>query len=248
MVHQPICDGLAAAERRQPVQDHREEQDQQDADQEGRQRHADQRHRLEQPARPVPRIEAGIDAHRYAEQQDEHGSAEGELQGRRHALQDHAADRLGRAVAKAELALHGIADEVQELDRRGIVEAELLAQRFALLHRGVLADHGVDRVADIAEQEEGDDAHRQQHGDGLQQASEDESEHRCRYWPGGRPSRIAAKTEPAPAAFAARAGRSSAAGRYFIVTKRSGKALSAGCTRSMFLRAAHTTACWCSGM
>ena len=36
--------------------------------------------------------------------------------------------------------------------------------------------------------------------------------------------------------------------RYFTVTKRSGKVLSAGWNRSMFLRAAQTTACWCSGI
>ncbi len=42
---------------------------------------------------------------------------------------------------------------MDELHRRRIVEAELLAQRIALLLRGVLPDHGVDRVADIAEQE-----------------------------------------------------------------------------------------------
>ena len=40
-------DDVAAAERRQPAQRHREQVDQQDADQEGRQRDADQRHRLE---------------------------------------------------------------------------------------------------------------------------------------------------------------------------------------------------------
>jgi hypothetical protein len=34
-----------------------------------------------------------------------------------------------------------------------------------------------------------------------------------------------------------------ATGRYFTLTKRSGKLLSAGWTSSMFLRAAHTRAC-----
>ncbi len=39
-----------------------------------------------------------------------------------------------------------------------------------------------------------------------------------------------------------------AEGRYFTVTKRNGKVLSAGWTSSMFLRVAQTTACWCSGI
>ena len=100
-----------------------------------------------------------------------------ELESRRQAFEDHAAHRLGGPVAQPELALRGIDEEMDELDRRRIVEAELLAQRVALLLGGVLPDHGVDRIADIAEQEEGDDPDRQQHGNGLQEASEDEREH-----------------------------------------------------------------------
>src|SRR5258707_281717 len=53
-----------------------------------------------------------------------------------------------------------------------------------------------------------------------------------------------------PPALRATSPRFAQGGRrgYFTVTKRSGKLLSAGWTRSMFLRAAHTTACWCRGM
>ena len=39
-------------------------------------------------ARPVSRIEAGIDAHRHADEQREQRGAEGELQRRRQALGD----------------------------------------------------------------------------------------------------------------------------------------------------------------
>ena len=100
-----------------------------------------------------------------------------ELEGRRHALEDHAVDRLGGAVAEAELALGGVADEAEELDRRGVVEAELLPQRLAFAGRRVLADHAVDRVADIAEQGEGHEPDHQQDSDRLDQASQDEGEH-----------------------------------------------------------------------
>ena len=168
---------LAAAEGRQPVQHDREDQDQQDAEQERRQRHAEQRHRLQQLARPVFWIEAGIDAHRHAEEQHEDRGAEGELEGRRHALEDHAADRLGGAVAQAEIAARGVRDEAQELHGWGIIQPQLLAQHRPVLHGGVLADHGVDGVADVAEQREGDQSHRQQHGDGLQHSSQDKGNH-----------------------------------------------------------------------
>ncbi len=124
-----------------------------------------------------PRVEPGIDAHRHADQQGEQRGADRELDGGRQALQDHAVDRLGGAVAQAEPAARGVADEMQELDRCRIVQAELLAQRLALDGRRVLADHAVDRIADVAEQEEGHEAHRQQHGDGLDQSAQDESEH-----------------------------------------------------------------------
>ena len=58
-----------------------------------------------------------------------------------------------------------------------VVQAQFVAQLVALLHGGVLADHGVDRIADIAKQREGDQSHRQQHGDGLQESSQDEGKH-----------------------------------------------------------------------
>src|SRR5690242_6316197 len=192
-------------------------------------------------------IEAGIDTHRHANQQREHCGAEAELERRRHPLEDHAVDRLGGAVAQPEPAFRGVTDEMEELDRRGVVEAKLLLQRLAFAGGRVLADHAVDRVADITEQGEGHEPDDQQDSDRLDQASQDECEH---FLMSSRPptsSRIGAKTEPAPVAKGAGAGRLSAAG-YLMFTKRSGNELSAGWTRSTFLRIAHTSACWCSGM
>src|ERR1044072_479206 len=107
--------GLAAPERGQPVQVDREDQDQQDADQEGGERDADQRHRLEQPARPVPGIEAGIDPHRNADEESEGGGAEGKLEGRRYALDDQAADRLGGGGAEAGISAARLDDAAQAM-------------------------------------------------------------------------------------------------------------------------------------
>src|SRR6185312_3021392 len=195
----------------------------------------------------MSRIEAGIDAHRHADQQSEQGRAAAELESGRHALEDHAVDRLGGAVAEPEPAFRGVTDEMDELDRRRVVEAKLLLQRLAFAGGRVLADHTVDRVADITEQGEGHEPDHQQDSDRLDQASQDECEH---FSTSSRPptrSRIGAKTEPAPVAKGAGAGRLSAAA-YLMFTKRSGNELSAGWTRSTFLRIAHTSACWCSGM
>ena len=101
-------------------------------------------------------VEAGVDAHRDAERAARTArrrSDSSSVAGRR----SHDQRLTGSAVpvAEAELALRGVADEVGELHGERLVEAELVAQRVALLLRGVLADHGVDRVADVVEQQEG---------------------------------------------------------------------------------------------
>ena len=65
--------------------------------------------------------------------------------------------------------LHDIADEVAELDIEGLVEPEIGAQARPVFGSGILAEHLVHRVADVLEQQEGDEGHRQHHEDGLQQ-------------------------------------------------------------------------------
>src|SRR3546814_7068718 len=85
--------------------------------------------------------------------------------------------RAAMAVGDAEVALRRVGEEAAVLHEEGIVEAESLAQFGALLQGGVLAHHVVDRVADIGEQREGDEAYRQQDENGLQQPSDDEGDH-----------------------------------------------------------------------
>src|SRR3546814_7353654 len=102
---------------------------------------------------------------------------QGELQRCRHALGDQLGHRAAMAVGDAEVALRRVGEEAAVLHEEGIVEAESLAQFGALLQGGVLAHHVVDRVADIGEQREGDEAYRQQDENGLQQPSDDEGDH-----------------------------------------------------------------------
>ena len=60
----------------------------------------------------------------------------------------------------------------------GIVEAELLAQCFALLRRAFGADHRVGRIADEIEQAEGEQRYRQHDDNRFQQSSHNEDGHR----------------------------------------------------------------------
>ena len=101
----------------------------------------------------------------------------GELEGRREPLGDERRDLSPLAQAEAELALHGVADEACELDREGALEAEIGAQLLALLRRRVLTQDVGDRIADVLEQHEGDERHRQHHEDGLDEAAKDEGKH-----------------------------------------------------------------------
>ena len=102
--------------------------------------------------------------------------------------------RLGRAVAlRAPIAHHflvrsaGDTHELVAQDLRpplqvgnlpGLVRRRQLArQPDAVLGRGFLPEHEHHRVADVAKQGEGDDAHREHHRDRLGQAPEDEGKH-----------------------------------------------------------------------
>ena len=103
------------------------------------------------------------------------GDASSSVAGRRSAIRR--ADRLGQAVADAEIAVQGGPEEMRVLDEERLVEAELVHQGDALRLGVVLAEHDGDRIADIGEHGEADEADHQQHRDGLQDAGEDEGEH-----------------------------------------------------------------------
>src|SRR5579885_179528 len=169
--------GAAAAEGRKPAQDHGEHQDEQDAGEEGRERDADKRRRQHELGEPGVSVQTSIDADRQADGEGEDGGDEAELEGRRQALGDELGDRARILVGEAEIALGGMADEARELQDEGVVEAELVAKLLALPQTGILADDVVDGIADIGEEREGDEGHRQHHGHGLAKAANDEGDH-----------------------------------------------------------------------
>ena len=81
------------------------------------------------------------------------------------------------AQTEPELALHRIADKAGELHREGTVQTEITAQIVALFLGSVLPKDAGDRVADILEQHEGDEGHREHHDDSLKQAAKYENQH-----------------------------------------------------------------------
>jgi hypothetical protein len=66
---------------------------------------------------------------------------------------------------------------VPELHREGLVEAQIGTQLRTLLRRRVLPEQIVDRIADVLEQQEGDEGYRQHHDDGLGETADDEGKH-----------------------------------------------------------------------
>ena len=169
--------GVAATERRQPAEDHREDEDQQDADQERRQRYADQRDRQQQLREPRVAPERRVDAGRDAEHQRQQRRDEGELERRRQALLEQGRHLASLAQRQPEVALHRAADEAAELHVKRQVEPEIGAQPRALFLRRVLPDHERHRVAGEIEQAERDERHHRHDGERLEDAADDEGEH-----------------------------------------------------------------------
>ena len=116
-------------------------------------------------------------AERDAHGKGEQGRRGDQLERRRHAFDDQVGDRPGQAIALAEIAGGGVAEEAGELDRHRILQPELAAHLGALGRRRLLAHHVVHRVAHEVEQREAQERHRQHDGEGLQQTRDDESQH-----------------------------------------------------------------------
>ena len=122
-------------------------------------------------------MQGGVDAHGDAGEKREDRGDEGELERRRHASPDQIGDRLLELIGNAEIEPRRVSEKAEGLHDRGIVEPELLAQRRALALGRLDADHLVHRVADIAEQQECDEADRDQHADRGEEATDDEGDH-----------------------------------------------------------------------
>ena len=137
------------------MQTHREEINQQNADQKCRQGDADEGYGQQKPGQQRAWVDAGIDAEWNADRDREQGGDEGELQGGGKTHDEEIDDRLFELIGDAEIEMQGAPQEVHELYRQGIIEAEHDPQARPVCHAGILADHLIDRVADEAEHDEG---------------------------------------------------------------------------------------------
>ena len=70
-----------------------------------------------------------------------------------------------------------LTQEMPELHEEGLVQPQVGAQFADLLGRGVLPEQEDHRIADILEQQEGDEGDRDHDDHGLDQAAQDEGEH-----------------------------------------------------------------------
>ncbi len=119
---------VAAPRGGQPVEPHREDQDQHDAEPEGRHGLAEQRHHrrdvVDRRVAPHRRDDAGGNGQAQRDEQPRAGQLEGGGQPLEHEVHG------GLAVAQrlAEVAAHRALEEAQVLDRDRIVEAHRLAE------------------------------------------------------------------------------------------------------------------------
>ena len=86
--------------------------------------------------------------------------------------------RLLDLIGNAEIEAHRIAHEARELHEHRVIEAEVAAQRLAVLDGGILADHLVHGIADIAEQRERDQGHGEHDHEPFEEPPDGECEHR----------------------------------------------------------------------
>ncbi len=107
----------------------------------------------------------------------EERGADGELEGRRHALGQKIRDRLAELVGDAEIALRGLHEIARELHGDRVVETERAAHLLALGRGRVDGNDLVHRIAGKAEHRKGDQPDGQENADGLERATDDEGEH-----------------------------------------------------------------------
>ena len=177
-------EGREAPVRRQPdgrrpgLALYREDIDQQDADHERRHGHAREREGHDGAAVDAVAAQGRQHTERDAHGQRQQGRHRHQFQSRRHAFDDQVGHRTGQAIALAEIAGRGIAEEARELHHHGVFEAELATDLLALRRPRFLADHVVHGVAHEVEERKAHERDRQHDRQRLQETGRDESQHR----------------------------------------------------------------------
>ena len=173
---------VAVAEARQPAELQREEIHQEEAEPEFRQRQAgdgaDHRQRVDEAAGLQRRHET----ERHAEHDGEDHRGEAQLQGRPHPVGEHGGHRLAGAEGGAEVEARELEDVVSEAHVKRIAEPELTVHALDDLRvhdvAPVVAEARREGARDDAEQDEDQQRDREDDRNGLQDAPQEESEHR----------------------------------------------------------------------
>jgi len=123
-------------------------------------------------------VERRENADGHADRHRDHHRRQRELHRGRHGAGDHLGHRLAGLERTAQVALEGLHQEVGVLHRQRPVEPQFAADAGDGLGVGPLLESGGDRVArHHVHQDEGDEAHPQEDGNPLQEATHDEGEH-----------------------------------------------------------------------
>ena len=126
---------------------------------------------------PAVRIQAGQEAQRQADQHRQQHGGDGQLEGRRQALdhQFHGRDVVDEAVAQ--VAVQRAVQEAQVLLPQRLVQAQLGDDAGAVHLVHVLADQDVHRIADGVQADEDDQRHQEHHHRGLRDAAQQPAGH-----------------------------------------------------------------------
>ncbi len=175
-----IGGGVAAPGRRQPAQHHREHHDEHQADPERRQAEADDRASHDRPRRKALGLQAGIEPEGDADRHRNDQCRQRQLQGCRHAIDDHTQGRLTEDERSPEIAAQRAAQEVEVLLPHRPVEPQRPDRLLDVLLVHLRVDQQPHGIADDVDAEEDDHRHDGDQRQALQQPSQDVGRHACR--------------------------------------------------------------------
>ena len=125
----------------------------------------------------MARSHGGEHATRNADSEDQYAGTEHQFDGCGQFFQDDVEGGLLKEVGGAEVASERVADESAVLHPEGVIQSELVAQRFALSLRHGLPHQLAQRVAQVVLNREGNQADGAKNKDPVEQPANEELQH-----------------------------------------------------------------------
>ena len=122
-------------------------------------------------------LEGGENAQRQRDQQGHDEAGQGQIDRRRHTLEDQTEGRRVGVPGLAEVTLDGLARELPVLHQERLVEPEQLPVTLELLLAGVLGQEEEDGVAEHVQDDEGEDRDADDDDDQLEELTGDVASH-----------------------------------------------------------------------